>query len=239
MENITLTVSSEPVFTRYLYIKPDVYASLYTAIVDKKRNEALFWAYELYYSGFGYEMVGFLESTSHTCVQRKNIQRFIDTCINNWRVHKHAHLIATIVTAIITANTIAKIIYIHYSEKDIAEFQTVKVSDLNVRHWKVLQIVCRYATTKKDGVETVSSPLFQHHYTRDEYTQFFRGEWEYYAYFTPVWKQRFETYGGEPDHAEKKINWTKKDEITEMFYEKFGYEPDEQPVEIFHKLIHC
>ena len=240
--DITLTVSPEPtlepIFTRYLYIKPDVYVSLYTAIVvDKKRDEALFWAYELYYSGWGYELMGFLAWVAAKHIQRRKVRGFVDNTINAWRVHKKDAMVATVVLNMMMPDT-GIIMYVHYSEKDIAEFQTVKVSDPKVRHWKVLQSVCIYATKKNIEIGDGSfSAFFRHHHTRDRYTQFFRGDWEYYAYFTPVWKQRFETYGGQPCHESQKMGWTKKDEITEMFYEKFGYEPDEQPLEILHRLI--
>ena len=39
-------------FTRYLYEFDHVLYSLKCAILEKKREEALFWAYELYHSGF-------------------------------------------------------------------------------------------------------------------------------------------------------------------------------------------
>ena len=39
------------IFTRYLYIKDEVEIALITSILDKK-DKSLFWAYELYYSGF-------------------------------------------------------------------------------------------------------------------------------------------------------------------------------------------
>jgi hypothetical protein len=39
------------IFTRYLYLKDEVEISLTTSILEKK-EEAVFWAYELYYSGY-------------------------------------------------------------------------------------------------------------------------------------------------------------------------------------------
>lgn len=43
-------------FTRYLYEKEEVKIALQTSILDKKIEEALFWAYELFYSGFTCEL---------------------------------------------------------------------------------------------------------------------------------------------------------------------------------------
>ena len=46
---------SDLVFTRYLYIKDEVRVSLLVSLLNKSRS-ALFWAYELYYSGFKHEL---------------------------------------------------------------------------------------------------------------------------------------------------------------------------------------
>lgn len=47
------------VFTRYLYIKDEVKLILLTSILNKS-NKSLFWAYELYYSGFKTELFDLL-----------------------------------------------------------------------------------------------------------------------------------------------------------------------------------
>jgi len=47
------------IFTRYLYVKDEVKLSIITSLLDKK-EKALFWAYELYYSGFEYELFNLL-----------------------------------------------------------------------------------------------------------------------------------------------------------------------------------
>jgi len=46
---------SELVFTRYLYLKDEVRISLLVSILQKS-DDAIFWAYELYYSGFKHEL---------------------------------------------------------------------------------------------------------------------------------------------------------------------------------------
>lgn len=57
-----LTISlnnSHLVFTRYLYLKDEVKLSLLMAILNKS-NDAIFWAYELFYSGFKHELFQFI-----------------------------------------------------------------------------------------------------------------------------------------------------------------------------------
>lgn len=48
------------VLTRYLYIKDEVRVSLLTSILEKKEARSLFWAYELYHSGFKEELIHLL-----------------------------------------------------------------------------------------------------------------------------------------------------------------------------------
>ena len=47
------------VFTRYLYIKDEVKTALLMSILNKS-DDAIFWAYELYYSGFKNELIEFI-----------------------------------------------------------------------------------------------------------------------------------------------------------------------------------
>lgn len=44
-----------PVFTRYLYIKEEVEYALFLSLVEKRAESSLFWAFELYHSGFSRE----------------------------------------------------------------------------------------------------------------------------------------------------------------------------------------
>lgn len=60
--------------------------------------------------------------------------------------------------------------------------------------------------------------------------------WEYYAYNSPIWKNRFDKYDITIDDENKKIVFNDDDEIEE-FYEQYGYEPDEQSCEIQNKLF--
>lgn len=52
-------LGSELVFTQYLYIKEEVRIALLVSILNKS-DDAIFWAYELYYSGFKYELLNLI-----------------------------------------------------------------------------------------------------------------------------------------------------------------------------------
>lgn len=50
---------SDLVFTQYLYIKEEVRIALLVSILNKS-NDAIFWAYELYHSGFKHELLNLI-----------------------------------------------------------------------------------------------------------------------------------------------------------------------------------
>ena len=47
-------------FTRYLYVKQDVETALILSLLDKDKERSLFWAYELFHSGFYHETIRLL-----------------------------------------------------------------------------------------------------------------------------------------------------------------------------------
>lgn len=55
--------------------------------------------------------------------------------------------------------------------------------------------------------------------------------WEYYASFSPLWKERIEEFRATINHVKKTIEFD-DDESLEGFYEKYGYELDEQNKEV-------
>lgn len=54
-----LLPGSDLVFTQYLYIKEEVRIALLVSILNKS-DDAIFWAHELYYSGFKYELINLI-----------------------------------------------------------------------------------------------------------------------------------------------------------------------------------
>jgi hypothetical protein len=58
--------------------------------------------------------------------------------------------------------------------------------------------------------------------------------WEYYAYKSPIWKERFNKYKIKVSDKKQLVEFDDEDEL-EKFYEEYGYEPDEQSAEIQQK----
>ena len=54
-----MSLNKKIIFTRYLYIKEEVEYSLLLSLLNKS-DDALFWAYELYYSGFQEDLIYYI-----------------------------------------------------------------------------------------------------------------------------------------------------------------------------------
>jgi hypothetical protein len=59
--------------------------------------------------------------------------------------------------------------------------------------------------------------------------------WEYFASYTPVWRERISAYKGILDHDTQTVVFPNNTE--DLFYTKYGYEPDEQPLHIYENCI--
>ena len=59
------------ILTRYLYDKEQAEFSLLVSMLCCDRDQAKFWAYELYYSGFKYETVSYLLKLFYQLYQRQ------------------------------------------------------------------------------------------------------------------------------------------------------------------------
>ena len=77
MENNTNTIQ----FTRYLYEKEEVKLSLMMCLLNKKDEEAVFWAYELFYSGLSFELTELLWSIYYDfyAVLNPNFEKYLTT----------------------------------------------------------------------------------------------------------------------------------------------------------------
>ena len=97
----------------------------------------------------------------------------------------------------------------------------------------MLKIGCRYGINDNDWFSRLGERKKEIYY-RDKYELFHH--WEYYAYRSPIWKERIERYKGYPNHKKKMILFL-NDMYEREFYDKYGYEPDEQPLEVQKKII--
>ena len=97
---------------------------------------------------------------------------------------------------------------------------------------KTLPNKCLYS------IHPLSSSFSSMRDEQDNISECYWYHWEYYAYHSPIWKERFDEYNITIDDDCRKISFNDDDEL-EDFYEQYGYEPDEQSSETQNKLFGC
>jgi uncharacterized membrane protein YfbV (UPF0208 family) len=238
------------VLTRYLYIRDDALASLLLSIWEKKRDEALFWAYELYYSGFQEWVANFLYTVYrqnfwslnpnlndymlHWSNENKTDITFIGNMVVNMtslaRKFDISHTIFRSMPTEIALTVLPKktvVIYLRASQ--VTMYETIDHTQETNR--KILQKVCLYEIRKE--LTAYMNSLHAHLSCKELFilqTQY----WLYYASFSPVWYTRIVEFGGVIDHEIRNVEFEEDD--LQNFYELYGYEPDEQSTETLSKI---
>ena len=241
-------------FTRYLYETTEVAHSMLFALLDHKREEALFWAYELYFSGFEPELAEWIQCIYDTFYSKTephyrehvvlNLGRLstlpdpeerdclIGTIISNLahRAYDIQEFVSRHMTAEFDENPVPKNnhkIYIRFRPRDLEKYKTKKMVAR-----KMLEHVSEYPIRK-------SETLFIQKYANmgepfdgtTDMEKSYLYDWLYYASKTPIWEARIREYNAVIDDSQKMVRFTSDDEY-EMFHDDYGYEPDEQSEKI-------
>jgi hypothetical protein len=93
--------------------------------------------------------------------------------------------------------------------------------------------VCDREKWKENGSITTHD---QKKIKTEEMLLLFRDKWLYHASFSPVWRDRILQNGGKIDNRSKKVIFMKEEDM-EAFYDKYNYEPDEQPLSLQKKCM--
>ena len=127
-----------------------------------------------------------------------------------------------------------KIIYKKVADNEILKLMKTNESCKNMGKYndisyiyKTLKIRRLYGTSKNIG-------CFKLNRENIDLNHKFWYHWEYFAYKSPIWKKRFDKYSININNEKELIEF-KNDKEEEMFYEEFGYEPDEQEKNIQEK----
>lgn len=242
------------VLTRYLYIKEDVFASLLVSILEKNTDEALFWACELYHSGFKEETANYIMAIYKQLFRSHNphLEAFLEKMRASWI--DGPHTVATMVRNLVSPvrkfamydfvlGTIEPDIdmlalperkfYVLLEPHNVEKYNTIcRGSDGKVRTF--LKTACQYSTRKN------LKQLFQCNHkdiSSKNLLEMHRDNWLYYASFSPIWEDRINNYNGIIDYENKCICFNNVDD-EERFYEEYEYEPEEQNLETQSKTMH-
>lgn len=231
-------------FTRYLYPKNDVKQSLLIALLERESKEALFWAYELYYSGFEEDTFAYLVNIYESFYKSENpeletslfskgltvdclIGSIIMTlCSRNYQICYFLEEYKSIKQPKIVHKPLKFRFAIDFKEADLKDYITVIPEREKTRFY--LGRVCLYPIRRQYNTVFETSC--------DDYANELWYQWLYFASNSPVWLDRIEDFGGQVNDEKKAIDFP-NDDLFEAFYEHWGLEPDEQPIELQEKLI--
>ena len=227
--------SEEVLFTRYLYNAPQVGASLRAALLEKNRDKALFWTYELYFSGLTDLSWAAVESAYALNWESSN-PKLKKHLISKRKCESDTGIGSIVLTLCMRQSNQPNVVndekfLFSLSETALAPYRTRLFADSDtaaIRPRDYLKTVSKYA---------VICDL--NHKEKDlELNAAFLGDWLYYCAATPCWMKIFETYGMTADVLNKKMVFP-DDDVMESFFETYGYEPDEQSIalEKMHGII--
>ena len=236
------------ILSRYLYSIMDVKVSLLLSILEHDQEKALFWGYELYFSGFQEEAFEYLLDIARwvfqiyflDCDQDNEMIDWVLYCNYVWSLSsdgEHHQLGNCIATMCNHEHNLAPFIERYFQIKiEKTEHKTdnkyirLKPEDIdvykqdysNVKLYQVLQHARKYSINKDfDEIFKVFVPENQNNVYFDN--------WTYYASYSPIWASRMIEYGTMIDLKNKKVVF-KNEDLEQEFYNKWNYEPGEQPL---------
>jgi len=225
-------MKSEPIIlTRYLYIKSKVTVALVNAILQKDEEQALFWGYELYYSGFEKETVDILvDAYENFYNEDKKLGKFLESKKKDWDKSPSPNIVAIFIKNMVIRNIniftpikTKKSLLITVNDDQIEKYKT---NETQPKKWKILREQCIYSLIR-DKVDKRTETKLLH---------VFRDQWLFYASYSPVWENRIKTYQGKIDKRKKIVTFSNED-LEEEFSDKYNYEPDEQPLDIQKRCL--
>ena len=122
---------------------------------------------------------------------------------------------------------IGKNLYVETDPAEVIMYETI--NDISIKSYKILPMALLYFIDEEDYLSLfkLSRGL--------NITNEYHYNWLYYASFTPLWSERILKYNGIIDHTKKSVEF--ENDNLELFYNCFGYEPDEQKKQIQDKNI--
>lgn len=232
----------EPIFTRYLYEKREAMHALLIALLKKQMRAALFWTYELYFSGFELELWDWIACIYEEFFKTRNprYERHLVAKYDEWSDTLNPDLIGSVVMTL-SHRSSSLVLYFERMGIEIPEPETPPIPEKYVFHFNFLQdyaTVCpaNLAEVSRFAIPKQATRYLMDHTNLNSLTDdaireaYFGPDWLYYCRQTPLWRTRIQEHGGTIDTQNKRITFPCDDSL-EQFYEKYGLEPDEQSLD--------
>jgi len=238
---LTHTLSLGTRLTRFLYNKNKIAHALTNSILSHDVDTSLFWAFELLCSGFEtdvFHILGMIYSIHYESGNPK-LLKYIHGVIDKWEQNTYPieyvliHVVLNLTCRECNPPTESPLkIHVPIEElpKYLEKYANVE-PPAHIRPNKVLLVSCKYSLLIDDDVVDIDE--------NDAvacYEKYISSNWLYYASKSPLWEKRIASYGGTINDTTCMVSFT-NEENEEKFYEKYDYEPDEQPIDIQEKCL--
>ena len=229
------------VLTRYLYNKEKVLEKLEECVLSGKEDEAYFWAYELYFSFLEDEL--FERIFSILKIHYPNypkLYKYLFKKYGEWKIELDKKMNKNIERSEILEDNLNMIIAVFIQniiirKRENPEPKTqlyiiIPLDSVFLNNYKTnliqpvrktLQMNCKYSLVSNE--EKGKNPEIKNIQILREITD----HWLYYASRCPLWRERICRLGGSIIDEEKMIIF-ENDDLLEGFYDKYGFEMDEQ-----------
>lgn len=148
-------------------------------------------------------------------------------------------LLAKIMTLFSINNKLVKgkNFYITINPEDIVQYETIDATN-ELRHYRILQqaCICGIDDLKQLSLFKLDRDTNPISNTSEKLFGIYNTNWLYHAAFSPIWFTRIQKYRGYVDYTKQIVEFV-DDDLMDMFYKKFGYEPDEQSKLVKEKLM--
>jgi hypothetical protein len=121
--------------------------------------------------------------------------------------------------------------YMIVEPEDVIQYETIESSD-HLESYRILRNGCICGIDDQKYLNLFK--LERHKVTN--LSDIYNDKWLYHASFSPTWFDRIKLYKGYIDYEHKQVKFI-SDDCEEDFYSRYGYEPDEQPLNIKNKSI--
>lgn len=173
--------------------------------------------------------------------QQKRINELTNSISNN-SMSTNVILLANILSLIIFDKRQAKKVnfYVCVDPEEVVQYETIDAVD-NLKPYRILKQACvcqidehsfqnlfqsfrnqKIQNGLKDKCDGWTSRAISEKYNDNSL-------WLYHAAFSPIWFNRIKGYKGYIDYQKNEVKFITED-CEEAFYNKYGYEPDEQPL---------
>ena len=245
------------ILTRYLYPKHNVEFSLCVSLFKKDAEQAKFWAYEMYYSGYKKQTLDLLMAIYQEYYSEEQykpkIMAFLQKKRCEWTKNNTKEaVVGTMIENIVRRQPDFGKIYnkwnimqSEYRAQQLSPESLVEVKKIlfivlkteNIQKYKT-PLQCDDARSRvwKLPRQVCIYPCYREPGSRISQLEDWRDLWLYLAAECPLWATRIKKFGGEVDHPRREIQFVHED-YEEEFRNLYDMEPDEQPWSVLDKWL--